>query len=47
VSNKRLLLNDEQEEARMQNLMKRSTEMFGARKSVSAMFMMRRSTKVR
>lgn len=42
-----LLLNDEQEEAIMQGLMKKSTEMFGTRKSISSLFMLRRSTKTK
>ena len=42
----RYFFNDESEDAlMMENLMKKSTEMFGARRSVTALFMMRRSTK--
>jgi myo-inositol-hexaphosphate 3-phosphohydrolase len=40
----RYIYNDETEDAMMLDMMKKSTEMFGARKSVSQMFMMRRST---
>ena len=40
----RFIYNDETEDALMLDMMKKSTEMFGARKSVSAMFIMRRST---
>ena len=40
----RYIYNDETEDALMLDMMKKSTEMFGARKSVSQMFMMRRST---
>lgn len=44
LKNKRYLLNDETEEAIMRDMMKKSTEMFGARKSVSSLFINRRST---
>jgi len=37
-------LGEETEDAIMRDLMKKSTEMFGARKSVSSLFINRRST---
>lgn len=39
-----LLLNDDTDDSHMLDLMKKSTELFGARKSVSQLFMLRRST---